>query len=621
MTAPTATLCAMFDAQWYYREYSTSIDKLRVKNETLLEFYIRTGARSGHDPHAEFSEILYRINNQDVYQYLLADVNAFGYLHYLEYGQLEPGRSTPSKADIELARKICKQIDFNFIKKTHLIDFSKCISPLDYYYLRVKDLKISPSAFFSEEAYLQLNPDVSESVSHGNYRSGFAHYLDTLSTENRPSLTVQEYGEMVRSRELDKRKNMLEASLPGVTELHASEFLKTADFYTTDISISVEQTSKRGMLVLVPNYLPEIIFGGYMAFFDFLIALKEKANIDFKLAIINGAPDNTQRWNIMRMRLDRPSVANLFSSIDYLSTDRVLHVPSSYAVISYCCETHYTAHLIAKKLRTLPFFFIQEYEPDFHASGDMHTFTKNAFFLPHIGIYNSKLLLRYFMEEVGMQLVLGESYRYCCLENFIDGIGISWEAFRERYQSRAVKRLIFYGRPEAHGTRNHFGTFILGLRLAIHRGYLGSDEWEFVSIGSLAYEGNFPIAEGYKLRMLSRLPYKEYVEFIRTGDVGVSFVSTAHAGIVHFQMANYGLTTITNTTKQRSAKWLSTVNGNLIGVNLSPDGIATGLKEAIDCSTDIETRFANAREAFYMNRADCVVGAVRSVMAELGFEL
>src|SRR5690349_20373340 len=99
---------------------------------------------------------------------------------------------------------------------------------------------------------------------------------------------------------------------------------------------------------------------------------------------------------------------------------------------------------------------------------------------------------------------------------------MSWAGFEKAHQNKPVKQLIFYGRPEAHATRNHFGTFILGLRLAIQRKYFAGYAWEFVSIGSLAYEDYFPIAEGYKKKILCRMPYAEYTEFLQTGDV-VSF--------------------------------------------------------------------------------------------------
>jgi hypothetical protein len=322
----------------------------------------------------------------------------------------------------------------------------------------------------------------------------------------------------------------------------------------------------------------------------------------------------------MRMRTERPEIVALFSSIDYLTEDRSLSIPSSFSIISYCCETHYTANMLAKKLRTIPYFFIQEYEPDFHGKGDCHTFAKNAFFLPHFGIYNSKALLRYFIEEVGMQAAHGGEYRYCFTENYVDRIPVTWEVFKERHETKEKRRLIFYGRPEAHGTRNHFGTFILGLRLAIQKGYFEEADWEFVSIGSLVHEGTFTITEGYKLKILTKLPYKEYVECLQTGDIGVSFISTPHQGIVHFQMANYGLTTITNTTKEKSAKWLSSMNANIMAIDLLPERIAEALRVSVQRSSDLSARYANACDGWYLNRADCLLPAVNSVMTQMGLK-
>jgi hypothetical protein len=609
-----------FHKDWYYAEYASTIEKLRLKNETLIEFYLRIGARLGHDPEAEFSEILYRINNPDVYRHLLANAGSSGYMHYLEFGHLEPSRFIPSQASIELTRKICKHLDPEFLQRSFKIDSSKYISPLDFYFLNVRDRRLSPSAFFSEEAYRHLNPDVDESVIAGNFPSGFAHYIYTLNTENRPCMSVHEYVEKTRSRNLETNKNALEANFSGVTNLHAFEFLDAVAFYTRDIAINLVRDPKPGMLAIVPNFLPEIIFGGYISFFAYLSALKDKANIDLKLLILNRIPKEINKWNIMRMRVERPEIVALFSSIDYLTEDRSLSIPSSFSLISYCAETHYTANLIGNKLGSTPYFFIQEYEPDFHPKGDFHTFVRNAFFLPHFGIYNSKALLRYFIEEVGMQAAHGDEYRYSCIENYVDRIAVSWEVFKERHENKEKRKLIFYGRPEAHATRNHFGTFVLGLRLAIEKGYFEDSNWEFVSIGSLVHEGNIPIADGHKLKIITKLPYKEYMECVQTGDIGVSFISTPHQGIVHFQMANYGLVTITNTTKEKGAKWLSSINSNIMAAELFPERIAEALRVAVQRSSDLGARYENACDGLYSSRADCLLPAVNSVMTQMGLQ-
>jgi hypothetical protein len=112
------------------------------------------------------------------------------------------------------------------------------------------------------------------------------------------------------------------------------------------------------------------------------------------------------------------------------------------------------------------------------------------------------------------------------------------------------------------------------------------------------------------------MPAKDYAELLHTGDIGVSFISTPHPGIVHFQMAKYGLVTLTNVTGQRTASWLSSQNPNILGVELVPAKIAEGLKAAAERSFDLETRYQNAQSAPYLSKAECLQPAIDAVLAE-----
>lgn len=611
-------LYTTFDEKWYYSQYCVTIEKLCRKSESVFDFYMRIGGRLGHDPHPDFSEIIYRRIYRDVYDALLIDEAKWGYVHYLEYGQKED-RLLPSKADAEAVRNLVVHLDPEFLIAEYDIDLKEYVSPFDFYFLNVKDLTVSPSPSFCESAYREQYADVDEAVRAGKLQSGFEHFVRTMKKELRTFLTVDEFKKKRRQDELEAKRNLLELNLPGITHTYAFDVLNMVESFTKDIDVIVEPTERLGMIVLVPNFLPEILFGGYLAFFEFLNTLKETSDIDLKLIIVNAASEDKQKWNIMRMRAHASSIARLFSSIDYVTDQRELRLYSGYKVMSYCAETHYFASVIADKIDTTPMFFIQEYEPAFHASGDTFTFSYNSFLLPHYGIYNSKVLLDYFLDKAGMRSAHGASYRYCCFENHINPLTISMKEFVDKNRDKKLRRLVFYGRPEQHATRNHFATFVLGLREALRRGYFKGDGWDFVSVGSLIYEGIFPLFENHKLRILTKLPVDDYVEFLQTGDIGVSFISTPHPGIVHFQMAKYGLITLTNITEDRPRTWLSAQNKNIIGVELLPAAIAEGLKVAVERSLDLETRYDNARSAPYLSKSDCLKPAIEAVLAEIGF--
>lgn len=604
-----------FDPDWYYVQYSHLIDKMKLHDESLLDYYLRVGARLGHDPHADFSEIMYRCLNSDVYMSLLKKQDMFGYMHYIAIGHTE-ARTLPTPMQRERTRRICAFLDPEFLERAYEIDTSKYISPFDFYFKHVNEMRLSPSAMFSEPAYRQDYPDVDEMIKAGKLSSGFQHFIETIDLERRSYRTVAEQKKRLREKELEERKVVLEANVPRITHPHAFDMLGYFDFWCKEIEIEIEQGQGFGMVVLVPHFLPEILFGGYLAFFDFLSELKTRCQLDLRLIVLNLGTYESHKQNIMRMKLVGDKKANIFSSIQFMGTDRTIRIPSGYKVMSYCADTHYVADQIASRLGGLPFFFIQEYEPDFHAQGDGYTFTRNAFLLPHFGIYNSRALCDFFLEDAEMLDRHGPGYSWCSFENHVRKISLAKDGFLEKNRGKARRRLVFYGRPEQHAARNHFGTFVLGLRVALGKGYFDAEDWEFVSIGSLVYEGRLDLDGSRKLEIITKMPFAEYVDFLETGDIGVSFISTPHPGIVHFQMAAYGLVTVTNVTKRRSADWLSSINGNLIGVELAPASIAEGLRQAIERSSDLDTRYDNASSAPYLGKEDCLRPALDAVAAQ-----
>ena len=56
------------------------------------------------------------------------------------------------------------------------------------------------------------------------------------------------------------------------------------------------------------------------------------------------------------------------------------------------------------------------------------------------------------------------------------------------------------------------------------------------------------------MEVIPQLPLKEYEEFLLQGDIGISVISTPHPGIIHFQMAAFGMTSITYARDGRSAE-------------------------------------------------------------------
>jgi hypothetical protein len=70
-----------FDVDWYLRSYGKQIS-CGPNEDDVFSFYITEGARLGHDPNRDFSEVLYRTANRDVYENILAEKDQFRLLSF-----------------------------------------------------------------------------------------------------------------------------------------------------------------------------------------------------------------------------------------------------------------------------------------------------------------------------------------------------------------------------------------------------------------------------------------------------------------------------------------------------------------------------------------------------------
>ena len=298
--------------------------------------------------------------------------------------------------------------------------------------------------------------------------------------------------------------------------------------------------------------------------------------------------------NLEIIRKESPDIAELFSSYHILQESRRIEVEGDYGVISFCAETHFVASDAARQLNVLPVFFVQDYEPDFHPASTLKTFKLSAFDLPHLGIYNSRKLYEFFRDHTALSPVSDPHYKYATFENVIKPMPWDWDTFQARHQSKDKKRLIIYARPESLGARNEFGIIVHAIKKAIAQGILDKENWAFQGIGSMLPRLPVPLGAGCEIEMIAKMPLREYEEFLLLGDVGISLISTPHPGIIHFQMANFGLASVTYQTPGRSAGWLKSQSDNLIPSVMTIDGLCNAIRQAVELSQDLQRRYANA---------------------------
>jgi WsaF, C-terminal domain len=298
--------------------------------------------------------------------------------------------------------------------------------------------------------------------------------------------------------------------------------------------------------------------------------------------------------NLKRISVSFPDIAELFSSYHLLQEGRTIDVDGDYGVISYSAETHFAASDAARQMNVTPVFFVQDYEPDFHGDGTLKTFTRSAFELPHVGVYNSRKLYEYFRDHSGIGQTSNRHYQHATFENPIKPMPWDWDDFRTRHTAKDKKCLIVYARPEMLGARNEFGIVILALKQALREGHLDAADWIFRGVGSMTRHLAIPLSKDAQMEMVPKLPLRDYEDMLLLGDIGISLISTPHPGIIHFQMASFGLATVTYATKGRSAEWLQAQSKNIVPSPVTIQGISDAVARAAELSGDLNARYHNA---------------------------
>ena len=600
-TAYRSLLQKHFDSTWYQVTYRDDLNRLSRPGEKAIDFYLRVGAARGHDPHCGFSELLYRKLNRDIWKTINAGSAQSGFRHWLERGFFEGSRNDYDIREAEYVRRLYLKLDVNFLQNTYGERAGLYPTVIDYYIDRAGPDALSPSEEFSERAYQDTHDEVRKAIMSGSLLCGFLHYLEHGIEEGRETVSHKAFisQSITAETRIDERvkQQNLELSIHGVTRPVALELAEYIEFYSASVDIEIgPKSGSKGLLVLLPHFIPEILFGGYQALFDFLRSVAETLRVELRLMVINRDPPHVNEAGLLRMKRVHPDIFGMFKSVDLFDKEhRKVTMPENFRVISYSADLHRIAGRIAGRLGQKPIFFIQDYEPCFFPHGDLCSFCESAFSLPHVGIYNSQKLLDYFQTVATVLNEQASGYRSCVLETRLKLMSMSKAQFIRTASGRSRRRLVVYARPEGHAARNLLATTIVALRNAVRSGAFSHDDWEFYGIGSLTKTDPIPIGFYENLVMLPRMPKELYESFLLSADVGMSFISTPHPGIVHFQMAACGMLTLTNTSELRGADWLREANGNLIPVAETVESFAAGLRVALARVNDFEERHANAK--------------------------
>jgi hypothetical protein len=273
----------------------------------------------------------------------------------------------------------------------------------------------------------------------------------------------------------------------------------------------------------------------------------------------------------------------------------------------FIATTWWTAHIAHQAVEALGgqrfLYLIQEYEPFTFPMGSLAALARQSYDFPHFAIFSTELLRDYFRRSgigvFGAGPEAGEQDSVS-FDNAITPVGPVTEG---EIAGRRPRRLLFYARPEAHAARNMFEVGILALSRAIADGAF-QDGWEFHGLGAVSEAGWLPLGGGARMVLRPRQSQREYQEFLRGHDVGLSLMYTPHPSLVPIEMASAGMLVVTNSFENKSDAALRAVSSNLIVTAPTVERVAAGLRRA-EAEADDYARRASGSKVAWCTSWDC----------------
>ena len=333
------------------------------------------------------------------------------------------------------------------------------------------------------------------------------------------------------------------------------------------------------------------VYGGYIGMFSVALDLK-RAGHTVRIILHEQTDFNLDQWR--RLIQKYAGLSTLFDEIEVIYRfDRSLPVevnPDDNFIATNCWTAHVAHHAVRAIGKERFMFMIQEYEPFFVPMNSINALFRQAYELPHFGLFSTSFLLEFFRDRrIGVFAEQGGEVYSAVFKNAIHRFSPSRDQL-----IRDKKRLLFYARPEDHAARNLFELGMMSLVALLHDARFDSSNWTFHGIGSISVNQILELAPGVPIEIMHRTSLQEYVDLLPSFDVGLSLMLTPHPSLVPLEMAAAGMWAVTNTFANKTADRLRAISTNLIGVKPTVRAIHNGLFEAISKVDDIDARLAGA---------------------------
>lgn len=597
-----------FDPKFFVAAYKDLFPNLGTHPASkAIDIYLDNALDKRLDPCEGFSEERYVNSYDDVRAAISRGEFISGFHHWLVHGSRE-GRPVFSSAKASSAAESLSELklnvqDLSVFGRLPMARWEKHIDRgwysdwlKDRYNEHVPETKVVehflkvglwrgdiPSPSFDEDFYLQYYEDIFRAKQKRTLPSGYAHFV--LNGENEGRLPRHDL-KLCLAHKLGALA--VPSGLQHETAL-ASKF--------RPVLFQSNPAKPPTLNVFVPSLDPDIMFGGYIAFLQFLCRVAEQGT-PLRFIVTEDGQSN-RRWFSEKIR-ERWRTA--FAESEFLNASQldqpVISGNRSDICIAYSAWTAYAASAYAKNLHNKKIiYFIQEDERVFHENNSLHFFVSGAYDINHAAIFNTVALENYFRElRVGVFAHETSQQNFLTFEHAITNVRPNIDAMR----NKGHKKLFVYCRPEGHAGRNLFEVCVMTLRRCVEKKILDSS-WEMIGLGSMGYEGEIDLGGGVELLIRSRVDQAEYEGLIQSFDVGLSLMWAPHPSVIPYELAGAGVVCVTNTFGYRNKAYFEDFGFNIVATNPSIEDLSEGVREAVRRSDDFDQRIKSAKISFPTN--------------------
>lgn len=347
--------------------------------------------------------------------------------------------------------------------------------------------------------------------------------------------------------------------------------------------------------VLVPAFDFKSMSAGFFGVFQVALFLK-RTGLNIRLVLFDNFYFNVSEFR--EKFKNYPGMEALFDEleVDYIG-ERLK--PLKVHKRDICVATVWYSAYFAEKIRVATggekfIYLIQDYEAHFFAANSQHVLADRSYQFNYLALFSTESLMRFFLDrDIG-----GITARKLAVTHFDNASAASLPSkshFMLTHKLKPKRKLVFYSRPVVD--RNMFELTALALATAYHQGVIKPDEWECIGMG--LGEGRLQLLPNVQSFTLPRMSLAEYSATLPAFDVCLTLMASPHPSLIPMDLAGSGAVVVTNTFYTKTKEYLRDISKNIVPAEPSLPELVEAISRAIELSSDLETRYDNAKEMTY----------------------